>query len=118
MLKEVNEFLGSGIRFSSLELARRRAHLKKRLYDRAAWFDPARRAKRETARAHKRQTNARTPEYVRTEAGMEAAIAAPSYVPTLSEDDGVDEAVTEVDRENDDTARGVDSRVELHDGLL
>jgi hypothetical protein len=49
---------------------------------------------------------------------MEAAIAAPGYVPALSEDDGVDEAVTEVDRENDDTARGVDSRVELHDGLL
>ena len=46
---------------------------------------------------------------------MEAAIAAPVLVPDLDEDEEteVDDAVTEQDKINEDTARGVDNVVGL-----
>jgi len=120
LMKEINAFLGCDISFTATELGRIRTQLKKRVREKGEWNNPANRAQRERRRREKKaRADAATSDYVnlRTEAGMEAAIAAHILVPDLDEnaESEVDDAVTEEDHEKEETERGVDNVVPLLD---
>jgi len=118
LASEVGMFFGQPVPFTGREKEHLRTQLRRRLNDKAAWNDPALRAQKEEQRRGKK-AKGRAAEaqsgYVnlRTEAGMDAAIATAAPVPALAEFDECDEAVTEDDRDAGDEFRGVDARVPL-----